>query len=155
MKKSITIIAAIMLFSLPILAQENKRSRFNPEEFKAKMETYIIQKAGLSQAEAEKVFPIFHEMKSKQFDIMKQAQKFKHQHKNQFESESDYQDALTKMGELSIEGAKIEAAYYKKISKAISAKTAYRVKMADDAFHREILQHINSTSKSKQPNRKP
>lgn len=154
MKKIFSILAVLMWLALPVWAQENKRPRFNPEEFKAKMETYITQKAGLSQAEVEKVFPIFHEMKSKQFEVQKQVQKLKRD--NRFESESDYQDALTKMGELSIEGAKIETAYYKKISKAVSAKKAYRIKMADDAFHREILQHINNTGKDRQPNkRKP
>ena len=138
--------------------QENKRPRFNPEEFKAKMEAYITQKAELTPAEAEKVLPIFLEMKDKQFEVMKKVQKLKQKREEQFENEKDYEEALEKMGELDIQGAKIEAAYYKKMSQAVSAKKAYRIKMADDAFHREALQRFQKGPKDKDrqpPKRKP
>lgn len=159
MKKALTFIIATLLWAMPTMAQENKRPRFNQEEFKAHLEAYITQKAELTQAEAEKAFPLFMEMKTKQFELMKKIQKLRHQEKEQLGSESDYQEALTKMGELNIENAKIEANYYKKISKAVSAQKAYRIKKADDAFHREVLQRFNNghrdRDKDKQPKRRP
>ena len=156
MKRAFTIIVATMLLTLTTWAQDNKRPRFNPEEFKAKMEAFITQKAELTPAEAEKVFPIFEEMKNKQYEIMKKAQKLKHKSDDQFKDDEEYRDALAKMGELNIEMAKIETAYYKKMCKAVSAKKAYRIKMADDAFHREVLQRFNHKQKDKNPpKRKP
>ena len=71
-------------------------------------------------------------------------------------NDDEYRDVLTEMGELNIEGAKIEAAYYKKMCKAVSAKKAYRIKMADDAFHREALRKFNHGQNDKnQSKRKP
>ncbi|MBQ8969014.1 MAG: hypothetical protein IJ064_04705 [Bacteroidaceae bacterium] len=155
MKKALTFIIATLLWAMPTMAQENKRPRFNLEEFKSQLEAYITQKAELTQTEAEKAFPLFMEMKAKQFELMKKIQKLRHREKEQLESESDYQDALTKIGELNIENAKIEANYYKKISKAISAKKAYRIKKADDAFHREALQRFNNGPKDYEKDKHP
>ena len=154
MKRLTTIIAMALVLVLPALAQqENRRPRFNPEEFNARMEAYIAQKAELTQTESDKVFPLFREMKAKQFEVMKKAQKLKFQREDQLKSDDDYQKALTQMGDLNIEAAKIEANYYKKMAKAVSAKKAYHVKMADDAFHREMLQRANNGFKDQ--NRKP
>ena len=77
MKRILTSLAIILLLSLTVQAQDNKRPRFNPEEFKARMEAYIAQKAGLSQSESEKVFPIFHEMKAKQRELLYKENKLK------------------------------------------------------------------------------
>ena len=147
MKNTVTLMIATLLWVMPTLAQENKRPHFNPEEFRARQENYITQKAELTAAEAEKAFPLFQEMKAKQFELMKKIQKLKH--KAQLEKEDDFQDALTKMNELNIENAKLEANYYKKISKAVSAQKAYRIKMADDAFHREVLRNIQNGPKNR------
>ena len=149
MKRIITIVVLTMLMMSPALAQENKRPRFNPEEFKAKQETFITQKAELTQAEAEKAFPLFWEMKNKQFEVMKKIQKLKY--KTPLEDEDDYQDAMGKIGELNIDNAKIEASYYKKIGKTLSAQKAFRIRMADDAFHREVLRRANNSTKNKPP----
>ena len=158
MKRLTTILAMALMLMSPVMAQqEGRRPRFNPEEFRARMEAYITQKAELTSAEAEKAFPLFLEMKSKQGEVMKKVQQLRHHRNEQLKSESDYEKALTKMGELNVEAAKIEATYYKKISKAVSAQKAYRIKMADDAFHREMLQHANNgfKEKDKKPQKRP
>ena len=124
MKRVFTIIVATMLLALTTWAQDNKRPRFSPEEYKAKLEAYIMQKAELTPSEAEKVFPIFREMKTKQFELMKKAQKYRNRPADQFKTDNDYRDALAEMGELNIEGAKIEAAYYKKMCKVVSSNKA-------------------------------
>ena len=71
MRRLLTTIAMTLLLALPVLAQSEKRARFSPEEFKAKLETFIAQRACLSQGECEKVFPIYHEMKEKQRELQK------------------------------------------------------------------------------------
>ena len=149
-----------VLLTLPALAQQqSRRPRFNPEEFRARMEAYITQKAELTQSDAERVFPIFQEMKNKQFEVMRKVQQQRHRGEEQLKSEEDYERALTTMGEAGIENAKIELIYYKKISKVVSAKKAYRIKLADDAFHREVLQRANNGNNNRNnnnnPNRRP
>lgn len=136
--RTIIIALFIMLSAAPVVAQDNKRPRFNPEEFRAKLEAYITQKAGLTQGESEKVFPLFHEMKEKQRKLMHREQKLKH--KKELESDKDYQEALDEITEIRTESAKIGATYYKRMSKAISPKKVFMVMRADDSFHREMLQ---------------
>ena len=144
MKRIITNIVAILLLTMPSMAQENKRPRFNPQEFRAKLETYITQKAELTQDEADKVFPIFEEMKKKQHDAMKAEQELRRKGNGEFDSDKDYQAALEKITEQKVKSAKIEAEYYKKMCKSISARKVFLIKRADDEFHREMLQRFNT-----------
>lgn len=143
MKKLTTLIATLMLLMLPALAQEQKHPRFNPEEFKARMEAYISQKACLSQAESEKVFPIFHEMKQKQRELMKKEQKLKQSNFDSDTADKKYQEVLMKVAELHKQAANVEEDYYKKMCKAISPKKVYAIIQADDAFHRDMLQRFS------------
>jgi len=143
MRRLLTTIAMTLLLALPVLAQSEKRARFSPEEFKAKLETFIAQRAYLSPSECEKVFPIYHEMKEKQRELQKKEHQLKYKTLKFEDSEKEYQEALAQIANLHIEGAKIESTYYKKMCKAISAKKVYGIILAEDAFHREMLQRFN------------
>ena len=149
MKRQTTIIALALLLALPALAQNDKRPRFDPEEFKTKMEAYIAQRACLTQGECEKVFPIYHEMKEKQRQLQKKEHELKYKTLKPDDAEKNYQDALAQIAELHVEGAKIESTYYKKMCKAVSAKKVYGIILAEDAFHREMLQRFNSSKTDK------
>ena len=150
MKRILTSLAITLLLSLSVQAQDNKRPRFNPEEFKARMETYIAQKAGLSQSESEKVFPIFHEMKAKQRELMYKENKLKRSIGFN-EPEKTYQNALNKILDLHVEAADIEESYYKKMCKAIPAKKVYAIMRADGDFHREMLQRFTYPKAKQKP----
>ena len=148
MKKLTTIIAMALLLATSTMAQEQKRPRFNPEEFKAKMESYIVQKAELTQSESETVLPIFFEMKEKQRKLMQNEQKLK-QDNAAAKTDKDCQTILNEITNIRVESAKIGAAYYKKMSKAISPQKVYRIMCADDSFHREMLRRYNNNPKDK------
>lgn len=154
MKRLASIIAMVLLLTLQVSAQENKQPRFNPEEFRAKLEAFITQRACLTQEECAKAFPIYQEMKDKQRNLKQQEYKLK-RNCMQSAKEKDYQDALSKITELRIEAAKIEESYYKKMCKAVTAKKAYAIMLAEDAFHREVLNNIERKNKNKQPPKKP
>ena len=132
-----------LLVALPVLAQNDRRPRFNPEEFKAKLEAYVAQHACLTQDECEKVFPIYHEMKEKKRELQKQEHKLKSSTSKTDASEKEYQDALNRIAQLHIESAKIENQYYKKMCKEIPAKKVYGILLAEDVFHREMLNRFN------------
>ena len=154
MKRLTAMIALVCLLTLPALAQENKRPRFNPEEFKAKMETFISQKAGLTQEESGKLLPIFQEMKEKQRNLKQKEHKAKKDF-TAFDNEKKCQEVLLEITEIHEELAEIEENYYKKMCKAVSAQKAYKVMLADDAFHREMLQHAyNNKQKRHNPHAK-
>ncbi len=141
MKRLTTIIAMFLLLTATAVAQDQKRQRFNPEEFRVKMEAYIAQKANLTEAEASKVFPIFHEMKDQQRKLMLKEMGLKNK---KADSDKDCQTALNEIAALHVETAKLEGTYYKKMYRVVSPKKVYNIILADDAFHREMLQHFNN-----------
>jgi len=130
------------------MAQENKRPRFNPEAFRANLEAYITEKAELSDAEAEKFFPIYHKMKAKQRDVMQKVQHLKRNHPSPDASEKEYTAIIYKIADLNEEVAEIEEEYYKKLCKVVSPKKVFRAILADDSFHREMLQKFNRHKKN-------
>lgn len=137
------------MLALPMLAQNDKRPRFSPEEFRARMEAFIAQRACLTQAECEKVFPIYHEMKEKQREIQRREHKLKYNTLKPENPEKDFQDALEKVAALHIEAAKIETTYYKRMCKVISPKKVYGIILAEDAFHRDMLQRFSKPQNDK------
>lgn len=134
-------------------AQEGKHPHFNVEEFRAKMKAYIAQKAELTPAECEKVFPLFQEMKEKQRELKKKELKLKRSEMP--EGDKDSQERVLKITQLHVSAAKLEETYYRKMCKAIPAKKVYAVMLADDAFHREMLQSFAPHPKDKHKKKTP
>ena len=71
MKKPLLFILLMFCTTLVMQAQQEK-GKFNPEEFRAKLEEFIIKKAELTSAEAQTFFPIFHQMKEEQRNLQKE-----------------------------------------------------------------------------------
>lgn len=138
-----------MLFAVLTATAQPKnlgKDKFNPEEFKARMDNYVREKAQLSNEEAEKIFPIYHEMKKKQFEIMVQIRQLKFTGRGKKNiattnqpTEADYSKALKQINELNIELAKLQQTYYEKMSKELPAEKVLNIMRAEDKFHREMM----------------
>lgn len=143
MKRYATILVLALLTCLPTLAQQREggRPQFNPEEFKTQMRNYIREKANLTQQEAEAVFPIYAEMKQKQMEYNGQIRLLK----MPFPPKDGNQckEAVEQITVLSVKLAQLEKEYYAKMCKVIDAKKVYNIILAEDAFHREMLQNAN------------
>lgn len=124
---------------MPMMAQhsEGERPRFNPELFKARLESYIREKACLTQEEGDKIFPIYHEMHQKQTEVYKQIHQLKKAQRNQ--QDQDATKTVAKILDLKVKLAKIEQTYFTKMSKVISGEKILHVMYAEDSFHREML----------------
>lgn len=140
--KHIFLIIACMLLSVSMTAQPS-RGKFNPEEFKAKLEQFVTSKAGFTQSEAQAFYPIFHEMKEKQRDLQFQIFQLKRNAPAPGTSDKDYAAVILKITTLNSEIAATEAAYYKKMCKAVSARKVYLAMNAEDVFHRQMLDRFN------------
>ena len=157
MKRNILMTLLFILCSLPIMAQgkEGGHPRFNPEDFRAKMDAYVAQKAGLTTQEADKFFPIYHEMKTKQMEINHKIHKLKKPEQGNSSSDKDYSKTISEITSLNIELAKLESTYYSKLCKVVPAKKVYAAMIAEDAFHREMLQKADSGRRNGDRGRKP
>lgn len=139
MKRLITLIA-IALLTLPIAAQ----GHFSPQQFRQHLEEYITQKAGLTQQEARKVFPIYHQMKERQRDLNQKAQNLKRTTPATGQSDAQYRKVIEKINDLNEEEADVQEEYYEKMCKAISPRKVYAIMLAEDTFHREMLRKFSN-----------
>ncbi len=156
MKKRILSLACLLLPLVVAMAQnKGPQQRFNPDEFRARLESHIKKEAKLTDAEADKFFPIFREMKNKQREKAMQAQKLKRNHPDGSATDKDYSAVIGKIAELDAQVAQIEAEYYKKLCKVVSPKKVYAAILADDDFSRRMVQHFVNGDRRDGERKKP
>lgn len=127
--------------------------RFSPEEFKARIENFISCKANLSVAEAQKIFPLYHELRNEQRKINRQIMQLKRTPLPANAKDKQYSDVLEQIGELKEEAAKLESTYLKRMCKAIPAQKVYEAINAEDKFHRNMLKGAGRNNRQPQKKR--
>ena len=137
------LLACLLLASLSASAQMHKEKRISPEEFRAKTEAFIGSKAGFTAEEAQKFFPIYHEMKGKQWKIMQEVGKLKQQKPGFTSTDKEYAAIVSEIKDLNVQIAQIEETYYKRMCKAVPAKKVFMAMQAEDDFHRQALSRFN------------
>ncbi|MBQ9523797.1 MAG: hypothetical protein IJR69_01545 [Bacteroidaceae bacterium] len=142
MKKIFILILFQLCASLSMMAQQERRN-FNPEEFRAKLEEFITQKAEFTSTEAQTFFPIFHQMKEEQRNLQKEIFTLKRIPKEATPSEKDYASKIQRICELNIKMAEVQENYYKKLSRAVPAQKVYKAMIAEDIYHRMMLRQFD------------
>ena len=137
------LLACLILTSLSASAQMHKDKRMSPKEFRAKTEAFIGEKAGFTTEEAQKFFPIYHEMKGEQWKLMMEKGKLKQQKPGFASTDKEYATIINKIKDLNVEIAQIEETYYKRMCKAVPAKKVFMAIQAEDDFHRQALSRFN------------
>ncbi len=155
MKTRIILFLTLVLTLTGAAAQDKGPQRFNPEEFRARLEEHITKEAKLTKDEAAKFFPIYREMKDKQRKAAMQAQELKRKHPAADASDKDYLNTVTKIASLDAQVASIEAEYYKKLCKVVSPKKVYSAILADDDFSRRMVQRFQGGGKPGDKGGKP
>lgn len=143
--KKIIFILFLFLTPCPLLhvnAQRQQRGKFNPEEFKAKLETFVTSEAGFTQSEAQAFYPIYHEMKGKQRQLQRRIYWLKNHAPAENADEKDFALNIQKIKDLGVEIAQLEVNYYKKMCNAVSPQKVYKAMCAEDTFHRKMLEDL-------------
>ena len=146
MKRLLFLIILQLCVSLCIMAQQ-ERKKFNPEEFRAKLEQFITEKAEFTSAEAQTFFPIFHQMKEEQRNLQKEIFTLKRIPKDATPSEKDFANKVQRICELNVKMAQIQESYYKKLSKAVPAQKVYKAMLAEDNYHLMMLRQFDQRRK--------
>ena len=152
--KKVILILCLFVFGITMMAQSQQRGKFNPEEFKAKLESYVTSQAGFTQSEAQAFYPIYHEMKGKQRQLQHRIYKLKNNPPTENADDKDYALIIQKIKDLGVENAQLEVNYYKKMCNAVSPQKVYKAMCAEDKFHRQMLEDFghgqNRPPKNKQ-----
>lgn len=142
MKRIFILIIIQLCTNLCTMAQQ-ERWKFNPEEFRAKLEEFITKKAEFTSAEAQTFFPIFHQMKEEQRNLQKEIFTLKRVPKDAKPSEKEYTNKIQRICELNVKMAQIQENYYKKLYKAVPAEKVYKAMLAEDIYHRMMLRQFD------------
>ena len=111
----------------------------SPEEFRAKQQAYIMEKADLNKDEAAKFFPVYYELQDKKKKINDRVWNCIKQGKNPDTTEKQYEELIEQILDGRIEADELEKNYYQKFKKILPASKLFKVQHAEIKFHREVL----------------
>lgn len=144
-------ICVLLLLCMNVHAQERK---FSPEKFDADMVAFVTREAGLTQQEADKFFPLFHEMHQKQRAAYGRIRTVTKQKPADDEACAA---AIKECDKLNLELKQIEQTYHQKMLKVVSATKVYAAINAEGRFHRQMMkgwQHSNKRPKGQQKDKR-
>lgn len=113
--------------------------RLSKEEFRARQQAYITEKAGLTAAEAEDFFPLYFELQDRKHQLNDEAWKLMREGKKEGVTEARYDEIMESVYDARIAADRLEKSYYGKFKKILSSKKIYLVQQAEMRFHRELL----------------
>ena len=113
------------------------RQDFNPTEFRKKVSNFITREAGLSQREADIVFPIFFEVKGQQRELKHRIDNACQRVTSERLTERDCQRILMEVQRMNKQFGELESNLYDKLrQRGIPASKILRIKAADEKFRR-------------------
>ena len=142
--KSIFMLLLTACLSISATAQNdsNRKRHFSPEEFHAKQQAFITEKAGLTEAEAEAFFPLFFELQKKKFELEHNARKGMNRKRGEKPDEVQCREFVNKMADVKIEIAKLEKEYINKYLQVISPCKLLEISHAEGQFQRYLMKEM-------------
>ena len=129
-------IRLILLFMTTTLAMQ-AQSKFDPAKFRAELHRHIMVEARLTQAEADKFFPLFDELKTKQRAIHRKMRELT---KVPPTTDAACKSVILKHDNMEIEMKQLERTYHEKFQKVLPSSKVYAVLRAERGFHKATLQ---------------
>ena len=147
MKIRYIIMLLACILSLPGLAQ--KKDVRSETEFRLKKQTYMAQKAGLTEEESQKFFPLYFEFQDKKKEINKQAWGIAKKGKNPGTTDQEYEGIIDYFFDNQEAVIKLEKEYIKKYREILSNKKIYMIYWAEIKFSRNMLKILQEMDDKK------
>ena len=128
-----------LYISISLQAQDKKKPGFTKEEFRARQEAYLTQKAEITQEEATKFFPIYFELQDRKKTVNDKAWEQARKGKNP--------KTIEGIVKARIEADKLDLEYLQRFKKILSPKKIYKLQRAEIKFHRDILKIMHQSQK--------
>ena len=139
------IVLLVMICSLaPMLRAEDgcNQQRLSPEEFRAKQQAYITEKAGLTADEAAKFFPLYFELQDRKKALNDDAWKLLRKGREGQTTEAQYDEIMEGVYDARIASARLDKTYFERFKKVLSSKKIYLVQRAEMRFNRDLLNEM-------------
>lgn len=136
-----------LYISISLQAQDKKKPGFTKEEFRARQEAYLTQKAEITQEEATKFFPIYFELQDRKKTVNDKAWEQARKGKNPKTTDAEYEQIIEGIVKARIEADKLDLEYLQRFKKILSPKKIYKLQRAEIKFHRDILKIMHQSQK--------
>ena len=126
----------LFILCLTLSVQAQKKPGFSKEEFRAKQEAYLTQKAELTPEEAGKFFPIYFELQDRKKAINDKAWQKARKGKSPNTTDAEYE-----------ESDKLDIEYLNRFKKILSPQKLFKLQRAEVKFHRDLLKIMHQPNK--------
>lgn len=124
-------------------AGQAQHQQFSPEEFRARQQKFLTEKAGLSEDEAKEFFPIYFELQDKKNEINFNARQTASSRSNSEKlTDEEYTKLIDNLADAKIQIAKLEKEYLGKFKKIVPAGKVLRIQMAESQFGSELIKEM-------------
>lgn len=150
MRKSIVLILTLCVLPLYISSLSAQDKRMNMADYEKRKMEFIQKEAGLTQAEADKYFPLNSELTQKKFELHKiHRDKVQRIKDNSNISDEEYRRMLDDDVEVKLKEAALDKMYAPRFEKVLAPEKLYRAQQAERSF----IQKEVSNFRSEQGNR--
>lgn len=144
MKKTITLIIAVLLFNFTTNAQFKKGSK---EKIRAYKIAFLTEQLNLTENEAQKFWPIYNSYDKKMMELRKEERfeiKKTIKQKGGIDnfSEQKAKEILTKIENISQKTHTLKSKFFKQITKVISYKKLLQLEISEHKFNRKLLHRL-------------
>lgn len=153
MKKLLILLCILIGGATLSFAYDGYNQHLSPEEFRAKQKAFITEKAGLTDSEADKFFPLYFELQDKKKDFNDRIWKLMRKGKDDKMTDAQYEEIILQVYDIRIETDNLDKTYYAKYKKVLSPKKIFMVQRAESRFHREMLKTAQEQRRKEQPQR--
>lgn len=143
----LAILLIVISISISMQAQDKKKTGFSKEEFRARQEAFLTEKAELTKEEAAKFFPIYFELQDRKKAVNDEGWKQVRKGKDPKTTEAEYAEIVDNIVKARIQSDKLDLEYLQKFKKILSAKKIYKLQRAEMKFHRNILKIMHQPQK--------
>lgn len=137
MKRFYLAFLVVLVSAIGVSAQDKQSpQKFSPEKFDADLQEFIKKEACLTDAEADRFFPIYKEMQKKQRNVYGRQ---RHRGQQKPQDEEGCKKAIQERDKMELEIKHIQQTYHTKFLEILPATKVYDIIHAEDKFHRRML----------------
>lgn len=140
--------AVAVLCCLTVHAQ--KPAKFNPAKFEAELEQFVAIEAALTPKEAAAFFPLYREMRRKQFAFFGEDRRLCNV---DTDDDKACAEAIHRRDDNDLEIKRLQQAYHDKFMRVLSPSKVFRVIRAEDKFHRRLFNRQSGKQVQKKENK--
>ncbi len=150
MKNRVILLCGLLLLSTlgpTLLAQQQENRRMNMLDYEKRKSEYIQKEAGLTQAEADKYFPLNNELTQKKFELhAKHREKLREIRENNNISDEEYRKLLENDVEIKVKEAALDKEYAPKFEKVLSPEKLFKAQQAERDFMQKEVNNFRQGS---------